>query len=55
MKCKSCKHCGSKWLTDSDWGGDWTIECNVSHTFWVTSPPEFIDIACSKYEKEGEK
>jgi hypothetical protein len=53
--CQTCKNCKSHWGVTADWGGDWDIECKIGGTFWVTSPPDFINISCSEYEKEAEK
>ena len=52
MLCETCKNCKSKWLVTADWGGDWNIECAIGGTFWVTSPPEFIDLSCSLFSPE---
>jgi hypothetical protein len=49
--CQTCKHCTSHWRVTADWVGDWDIPCAIGGTFWVEAAPEFIDIACSKYEK----
>lgn len=55
MLCESCEYCGNKWIAARDWTGDWTINCKVGNEFWVESPPDFIDIACTKYESERRK